>query len=60
MKKTKTPQIAYTMNRPGSGAGEPAAGAHEQAGADRAADGDHLDLPGFQALVVALFLVRQR
>ena len=40
----------------GSGSGEAAARAHEQAGADGAADRDHLHLPGFQALVVALVL----
>ena len=44
------------MTRDGPGGVEPAAGAEEQAGADRAADGDHLDLPRLQALVVALVL----
>ena len=37
----------------GSCLGEPAAGAEEQAGADRAADGDHVDVPGLQGLAVA-------
>ncbi len=40
----------------GAGGVEPAAGAEEQAGADGAADRDHLDLPRLQALVVALVL----
>ena len=40
---------------------EAAAGAEEQAGADGAADRDHLDLPRLQALVVALILrVKER
>jgi hypothetical protein len=39
-----------------AGGVEAAAGAQEQAGADRAADRDHLDLPGLQILVVALVL----
>jgi len=34
-------------------------GAHEQAGADRAADGDHLQLSRFEAVVVTLVLVGQ-
>ena len=39
-----------------AGRGQAAAGAQEEPGADGAADGDHLDLPGFEALVVALIL----
>ena len=35
-------------------------GTHEQAGADRAADGDHLKLSWFEAFVIALILVSQR
>ena len=36
------------------------AGSHEQAGADRAADGDHLQLSWFEAFVVALIFLSQR
>jgi len=36
-----------------------AAGPHEQAGADRAADRDHLQLSRFEALVVTLVLMGQ-
>ena len=39
-----------------AGGVEPAAGAEEQAGTDRAADGDHLDLPRLEVLVIALVL----
>jgi hypothetical protein len=38
---------------------QPTACTHEQPGADGPADGNHLQLPGFQALVVTLFLVCQ-
>ena len=41
----------------GPACGEAAARAQEQAGADGAADRDHLDLPGLETLVVALLLV---
>ena len=36
-----------------AGLGEAAAGAEEEAGADGAADGDHVDVPGLQRLAVA-------
>ncbi len=39
---------------------QPAAGSHEQAGADRATDGDHLQLSRFEAPVAALILVGER
>ena len=45
------------QRRPGGG--QPAAGAEEQAGADGAADGDHLDLPRLERLVVALLLLSE-
>ena len=44
----------------GPSRGESATRAHEQAGSDRAADRDHLDLPGLEPLVVALFLLREQ
>lgn len=44
----------------GAGTGEASARAEEQAGADRAADRDHLQLTRFEALVVALLLVIHR
>ena len=40
------------QEQPGAGAGQPAARPEEQSGPDRAADGDHLQLPRFEALVV--------
>ena len=45
-----------------AGAGVVKAGTrtHEQAGSDRATDGDHLDLSRFERLLVALFLVGER
>src|SRR5205085_6108699 len=36
-----------------AGVGEAAARAEEETGADRAADGDHVDVPGLQRLAVA-------
>ncbi|SKY69922.1 Uncharacterised protein [Mycobacteroides abscessus subsp. abscessus] len=36
---------------------EAGARTHEQAGSDRATDGDHLDLPRFECLLIALVLV---
>jgi hypothetical protein len=41
----------------GACGGQAAAGTHEESRADGAPDGDHLQLPRFQALVVALLLV---
>ena len=48
------------MNRPGPAVCSRAARTHEQAGADRATDRDHLKLSRFEALVVAGFFVGQR
>ena len=41
------------MASDGPGVGEPAARAEEEPGADGAADGDHVDVPGLEGLAVA-------
>ena len=43
-----------------AGGVQPATGAEEQAGPDRTADRDHLDLPRLEVLVITLVLRMQR
>ena len=54
------PADAVYQEQPGPGLDEAPAGAEEQTGADRAADRDHLKLPGLEAFVVAGFFVESR
>ncbi|CKT33820.1 Uncharacterised protein [Mycobacterium tuberculosis] len=49
----KNPAHAVHQEQPRSGLGKPAAGAEEQAGPNRAADPDHLQLSGLEAFVIA-------
>ena len=51
---------AVHQEKPGPGAGQPSAGPEEQPGSDGTADRDHLQLPRFEALVVAGVLTVQR